>query len=139
MSWDKESDEAFLEHLRAVARGQRSAGFWRAPVVEDEIQPKENARAKVLRQAEELVNGDRNASYGDPIQDFARTAVFWQEYLQGVVAKRGSLELQPHDVAAMMALLKISRLAWSPEKEDSWVDLAGYAACGFDCVERQDG
>lgn len=36
----------------------------------------------------------------------------------------------PEDVAAMMALLKIARIAAGGKKADSWVDLAGYAACG---------
>jgi hypothetical protein len=36
------------------------------------------------------------------------------------------------DVALFMVALKASRLAWMPEHEDSWTDLAGYAACGFE-------
>lgn len=86
-----------------------------------------NARSHVLSTAEELVNGDRNAQYGDPRQDFQRTADMWSAYLGTPVA--------PYDVAAMMALLKVSRIRWSPGKEDSWVDLAGYAACGWDCAQ----
>jgi hypothetical protein len=84
-----------------------------------------NARAEVLTMAESLVNGDRNAQYGDPRQDFRRTADMWSAYLGVPIAM--------HDVAAMMALLKVSRIRWSPGKLDSWVDLAGYAACGWDC------
>ncbi len=92
---------------------------------------KPNARADLLRLAESLVNGDRNAQYGDPRQDFRRTADFWSDYLGDVL---GDDRLMPHDVAAMMALLKISRIRWNPTKQDSWADLAGYAACGWDCV-----
>lgn len=36
----------------------------------------------------------------------------------------------PEDVAAMLALLKIARIASGHAKADNWVDLAGYAACG---------
>lgn len=93
----------------------------------------ENARTRALRTAEELVNGDRNNQYGDPIEDFRRTAQLWNAYLG--LEKEDTL--LPHDVAALMSLLKLSRIRWSPEKEDSWIDLAGYAACGLDCVERQ--
>lgn len=89
--------------------------------------PERNARATVLLGAEELVNGDRNAQYGDPRQDFRRTATMWAAYLE--------TEVEPHDVAALMALLKVSRIRWSPQKLDSWMDLAGYAACGWDCAE----
>jgi hypothetical protein len=34
------------------------------------------------------------------------------------------------DVAMMMALLKIARIQSGTATEDSFVDLAGYAACG---------
>lgn len=88
--------------------------------------PERNHRADVLLTAEELVNGDRNAQYGDPRQDFQRTATMWSAYL--------GTEVAPHDVAALMALLKVSRIRWSPQKQDSWIDLAGYAACGWDCA-----
>jgi len=87
-----------------------------------------NARAEVLLGAEALVNGDRNVQYGDPRADFKRTAAMWGAYL--------GVEVAPHDVAALMALLKVSRIRWSPEKQDSWIDLAGYAACGWDCASE---
>jgi hypothetical protein len=34
----------------------------------------------------------------------------------------------------MLALLKIARLKNSPNHRDSWVDIAGYAACGAECA-----
>lgn len=86
-----------------------------------------NAREECLTTALGLVNGDRNAQYGDPRQDFQRTASMWTAYL--------GVEIAPHDVAAMMMMLKVSRIRWSPEKFDSWVDAAGYAACGWDCAK----
>lgn len=86
----------------------------------------DNTRAAVLNAANNHVNGDRNNQYGDPTQDFKRTAAMWSAYL--------GVEVQPHDVAAMMGLLKISRIKWSPQKADSWEDLAGYAACGAEAA-----
>lgn len=91
-----------------------------------------NNRADILQEAERLVNGDRNNQYGDPIQDFQRTADMWNAYLG---YSPGTL--MPHDVAAMIAMVKLSRIAWSPEKRDHWADLAGYAACGYDCSVRE--
>ena len=93
------------------------------------VKPERNARATVLLGAEELVNGDRNIQYGDPRADFTRTAAMWAAYL--------GCDVAPHDVAALMALLKVSRIRWSPGKLDSWTDLAGYAACGWDCASAE--
>ncbi len=92
-----------------------------------------NVRSQLLEDADMLVNGDRNNDYGPPTQDFSRTAALWSIYLDG---KR---MLDAHDVAVMMILLKVSRLSWSPNNRDSWVDIAGYAACGFECVGGSDG
>ena len=89
-----------------------------------------SARRDILNEAAELVDGDRNAQYGDPRQDFQRTAEMWGAYLGVPVA--------PHDVAALMCLLKVSRIRWSPAKRDSWADLAGYAACGWDCARPDE-
>ena len=33
-------------------------------------------------------------------------------------------------LAAMLALLKVARIAGNRPKQDNWIDLAGYAACG---------
>lgn len=89
-----------------------------------------NARSDILQGAEKLVNGDRNVQYGDPIDDFRRTADLWSAW-KGV-------PFEPHEVAVFMTLLKLSRISWAKEKEDSWMDAAGYIACGWDCATRQD-
>jgi len=115
-------------------------------------------RSELLEEAANIVDGDRNVDYGDPIQDFSRTGKYWGIHVASIVARRlnlmgftdkdeinyhtimGMLEtiIEPHDVAIMMMQLKHSRLAWSPEKIDHWIDAAGYAACGWDCVEREN-
>lgn len=100
-------------------------------------------RRQMLMNAADMVDGDRNAQYGDPRQDFMRTAKYWNAHIQGVIDRKiaaagGQVQtdalLGMEDVAIMMSLLKISRLAWGPGKEDTWTDLAGYAACGWHCV-----
>lgn len=85
-----------------------------------------NNRSKILQSAEALVNGDRNNQYGDPSQDFKRTAELWSAFL--------GTKIEAWQVAPMMALLKLSRISWNPSKEDSWADLIGYGACGWDVV-----
>lgn len=111
---------------------------------------RENVRKRVLDTADELVNGARNVTYGDPTEDFKRTAAYWNLHLNGVLSRKlgGDTSAIPDqvrwvledlidtwDVAIMMNLLKTSRLAWSPTKEDHWIDTAGYAACGAECVD----
>jgi hypothetical protein len=91
-------------------------------------------RASVLDEAKELVTGDRNNHYGPPHQDFARTA--------GALTALGyrgpdGRNLEAHDVAIMVGMVKMSRLMWTPRKRDSWVDLAGYAACGYEAAEME--
>jgi hypothetical protein len=62
-----------------------------------------------------------------PEDSFNTIANLWEDYLS---ARGQRVDLEPKDVAAMMALLKIARIATGLEKSDNWVDLAGYAACG---------
>lgn len=92
------------------------------------------ARGSVLDEAKGLIEGDRNNSYGPPTQDFARTAGVLNALGYRGPDGRG---LEPHDVAIVVAAVKLSRLMWTPEKRDNWVDLAGYAACGFECATEE--
>lgn len=79
-------------------------------------------RNEILKAAEKCVCGDREQDYGSPESNFNRIAEFWGTYL--------GAEINAKDVAAMLALLKIARIASGHAKDDNWVDLAGYAACG---------
>jgi len=83
-------------------------------------------RSEILSAAAKCVNGDRQQDYGSPEYSFFTIASFWSSYLTG----RRSMVITPKDVAAMLALLKLARIATGHAKEDNWVDLAGYAACG---------
>jgi hypothetical protein len=47
--------------------------------------------------------------------------------------------MSAHDVAAMMIMIKLSRIAWTPEDIDHWVDIAGYAACGYESYMYTEG
>lgn len=84
-------------------------------------------RRSLLEEATTIITKDRNNSYGEPDQDFTRIAELWSTYLNH--------EIKPHDVATMMILLKVSRLSWNPGHKDSWLDIAGYAACGYETHE----
>lgn len=84
-------------------------------------------RKDILAEAERCVCTDREKQYGTPENSFNIIANMWSDYLS---AKQHPQDIRPCDVAAMMALLKIARVATGRGKADNWIDLAGYAACG---------
>lgn len=78
-----------------------------------------NVRATILREAENLINGDRAQAYGPPEENFLRIAKGWEVIL--------GVDITPEQVARMMAWLKIARLCEGPHR-DSYVDGAAYLA-----------
>jgi hypothetical protein len=90
-------------------------------------------RAEVLVLAAKAVLKDRATNYGPPEKSFDTIASFWNAWL---VARHGLLDhvIEPFDVAVMLTLLKVARIANNPEHLDNWVDIAGYAACGAEVV-----
>lgn len=92
--------------------------------------------ASILEEAQGIIYGDREKTYGHPAKNLLCIAGMWEHYLfsRGLLDTNGP-GLQPEDVALMMALLKISRLANQPDHKDSLVDLAGYAALVERCHE----
>lgn len=104
-------------------------------------------REECLKTAEHCVNGERDQQYGNPENNFQTIAYMWSDYL--AANDRNEVNIKPYDVACMLALLKIARIASGQAKADNWVDLAGYAACGCEIqtvesrfvkrVERNEG
>jgi hypothetical protein len=43
------------------------------------------------------------------------------------------------DVAIFEIMVKVARLAETPDHFDSWTDIAGYAACGARCANASPG
>lgn len=80
-------------------------------------------RKEILKQATDAVCTDREGQYGSPEDNFRRIADLWTAYW-------GGYPFEPKDVAMMMALLKIARITTGKHKDDNYIDLAGYAACG---------
>lgn len=87
-------------------------------------------RDEILSAAQKCVSGDREQDYGSPENNFDTIARMWAAYLRAVRMARGEFRVTAKDVAAMLALLKIARIGSGHAKEDNWIDLAGYAACG---------
>ena len=83
-------------------------------------------RQDALDAAKRLVAGRRDAQYGPPTINHARIA----ELLNAQFHDRLTVPFAASDVAVIMILTKLARIQHDPTHEDSWVDIAGYAACG---------
>lgn len=80
-------------------------------------------RREILTDAAVCVCSDRNLMYGGPEDNFDVIAAMWSAYL--------GMPVTAADVAAMMILFKVARIATAEKpSRDSYVDIAGYAACG---------
>lgn len=90
-------------------------------------------REKCLETAKEYVTKDRSSTYGTPEDNFANIAEIWNA--QGVTID--GRQLVASDVALLMAGMKLARLRFNPNHDDSWIDLAGYAACGMETAHSQ--
>ena len=79
-------------------------------------------RAETLDRAKACVCGDREQDYGSPERNFKLIAAMWSVYLD--------VDISPVDVANMMIHVKQARIKSGHAKDDNWIDIAGYAACG---------
>lgn len=80
-------------------------------------------REECLELAAHLITNDRADQYGDAADTHERIGDMWAAVLD-------CPPISSEQVALMMICLKIVRAAKRPEYEDSWVDIAGYAALG---------
>ena len=82
----------------------------------------------ILLDAYALVHGDRNSSYGPPLQDYARTAAIFEAIT--------CVDLSVPEAILFMVAMKLSRIGYGlgedfpPEMlRDSITDAAGYLDC----------
>lgn len=84
-------------------------------------------RPEILDTAKNCVCGKREQDYGSPENNFQIIADLWGAYY--------GQQFTALDVAMMMTLLKVARIRSGTATEDSFVDAAGYIACGGEIVE----
>ncbi len=83
-------------------------------------------RYELLDAAKETV-ADRGEDYGSIWDNHERIAIIWTALI--------GIQIEPDHVAMVLAGVKLARLAATPDHQDSWVDLAGYAATGSECLD----
>lgn len=93
-------------------------------------------RSETLDKAKATCTGQREQDYGTPEDNFAVIADYWNTYLNG---KKGPTIITAVDVAHMMCLFKMGRITTGTGTEDSYIDLAGYAACAAEIATREGG
>lgn len=109
----------------------------KTPTLENFADEKPSTRADILDQAKKCVCGQREQDYGTPESNFQLIADLWNGYL-GEKTDNPVISVTPVDVSMMMALMKIARIRNGGGSGDSFVDLAGYAACGGEIWHGQN-
>jgi hypothetical protein len=99
-------------------------------------------RAEILEAARVCVCGERQQDYVTPENNFETIGLLWGVYLRASHPELAKVMAINHinakDVATMMGLLKVARIA-TGYKEDNFVDLAGYAACAGEIAAAERG
>ena len=78
------------------------------PLIKDE---------SILSEAERIVNGDRQADYSDPVENF--------KHIASIASAISKEDLSPTTCAIVMIAVKLARENYK-HKRDNLVDLAGY-------------
>ena len=98
---------------------------------EDKVFGPKPPRVEILEEAAGLIDGERNVTYGTPTQNFTNIGEMWTTRFRHKL-KDGE-EFNASDVADAMILLKVARNI-AQKKRDNYVDLAGYAGCGWEAA-----
>ena len=85
-------------------------------------------RDEILEAARVCVCGEREQDYGTPEDSFGLIGQLWTAYMGTLFTSK--------DVAMLRALLKVARIK-TGDKADSFVDLAGYAACAGEIATKE--
>jgi hypothetical protein len=89
-------------------------------------------RDDILQAAREAV-AKRNLEYGKPEDSFGAISELWLAWLK----IRKNEDLKALDVAIMLMLMKVGRLAGNGKHLDTWIDIAAYAACAGELATRE--
>ena len=79
----------------------------------------------VLDEAQRIIHGDRNKTYGNPLGNHECTAEMMMGYLKRKYGSDAGFDAD--DVCVFNIIQKLSRLAHTPRHRDSLIDICGYA------------
>ena len=86
-------------------------------------------REYLINTAKDLINGQRAKEYGPAKFNHERIATIWS-----IVLGRS---VPAEQVVACMIGVKLARLSEDITKDDSWIDIVGYAALGGEIVNDE--
>ena len=134
MSWTQvEVDATQATEAKVVEIGELLTKEINKPKVEVNKKPKVmKPKVSVLEEAQTIVYGDREKTYGHPAKNLKTIAAMWTAYMNNM--DDGNFNVTAKDVAAMMMLVKVARFANDPSHRDNLVDVCGYTAL----IERCD-
>ena len=90
----------------------------------------EKGRGRILQEAHDIINGQRQTEYGNPEDSFGEIAFAWNWYLADRFDDMPVITAA--DVAMMMALFKIAREKCGAGKKDNIRDACGYLGLYWD-------
>lgn len=97
-------------------------------------------RSEILEAARRCVCGEREQDYGTPENNFETIGLLWGVYLRAAHPEFAKVMpingITAKDAGTMLALLKVDRIA-TGSSPDSFIDLAGYAACAGEIVTER--
>jgi len=130
MSWTQVTEEVATveEAVEDIKIVEKLAEEVNKPKKLKAIKPK----TSVLEEAQTIIYGDREKTYGHPAKNLKTIANMWNAYLNNM--DDANFSVTAKDVAAMMMLVKVARFANDPSHRDNLVDVCGYAAL----IERCD-
>lgn len=89
-----------------------------------------NERGRILEEAGRVINGERQDQYGNPENNFSIIAKYWSLYT--------GVNITELDVCMMMTLLKLARIESGTQTKDSFVDMIGYTALGWEVTTNDE-
>lgn len=105
---------------------------WIVISIDEEKQRKPMDRRQLAEHVGKLISADRNATHGDPHDQFGTAQEFKRLFNS---RNQGSLPTTCQE-AAETIMTKLSRIANGQNIQDHWIDIAGYALIAAEKAEK---